>query len=113
MTTIGLGTRSLSPIRKPKNHRPLTVCQSWVISKRPEDSRAPITDHIQALGALGLARMRVPPPGPGGTIGRLRGKPRFIHKGQFDGSGLGLSDQIVDIAASLLESLRVSFFFKR
>lgn len=70
------------------------------------------TDHIQPLRPLGLDRMRFTPGRPGGTVGRLRRESGLIDEGQLDVAGLGLSDQVVDSGASLLESFRVAFFFK-
>ena len=49
---------------------------------------------------------------PGRAVRRLRREPCLIDIGQFDLAGVGLVDQVFDVASGLLEPLRVPFFFK-
>lgn len=52
------------------------------------------------------------PLSPGGTVRRLRREPGFINIGQFNLTGMGLSNQFLDVASCLLESFWIPFFFK-
>ncbi len=43
MTTIGFLIRSISAIKKPKNHNPFTLFHNLASNSPPEDNKAPMT----------------------------------------------------------------------
>lgn len=102
--TTGLGA-PVSVLKKAKNHRPVTVRQSFTKTNRPEDSRAPI--RFSRCPGWAVMAWLSPLRGPDRAVRWLGRKAGLVHLGQFDATGLSFGDQL---ALGLDESLRVAFF---